>query len=116
LDQTQPNEQKDKNLFLDEKLCFNPAVFIEKHFGKFTPELLMHEIVSPKQVIEQPVEPLPLPVKLETSNLNIEYFDLSVDPKVVGRMSESRTSSDSILPKLHHNLPVEQKAVSVDQE
>ena len=37
---------------------------------------------------------------------------MSVDPKVVGRMSESRTSSDSVLPKLQNNVHVEQKVES----
>ena len=35
---------------------------------------------------------------------------MSVDPKVVSRMSESRTSSDSILPKLQNIIPAEHKA------
>ncbi len=52
---TESDEQATKNSYLDEKLCFNPAVFIEKHFGKFTPELLMQEIVSPKNNDEQPL-------------------------------------------------------------
>ena len=48
LGRAESDEHATKTLNLDEKLYFNPAVFIEKHFGKFTPELLMHEIVSPK--------------------------------------------------------------------
>lgn len=41
---------------------------------------------------------------------------MSVDPKVVCRMSESRTSSDSILPKLCAIVPVEQEKEVVDAE
>ncbi len=41
---------------------------------------------------------------------------MSVDPKVVCRMSESRTSSDSVLPKLQNNLNADQKAESEELE
>jgi hypothetical protein len=41
---------------------------------------------------------------------------MSVDPKVVSRMSESRTSSDSILPKLQNIAPVKQKSESEEIE
>ena len=42
------------------------------------------------------------------------YYNLAVDPKVVCRMSDTRSSSDSILPKLHNLVQEPQTEIEVD--
>ena len=78
-------------------------MFIEKHFGKFTPELLLHEIVAPKldsQEVKNQQEEIAAKRSVSPQIQANVYYDMTVDPAVVSRMSESRASTDSILPKL----------------
>jgi hypothetical protein len=39
------------------ELCFNPAEFVEKFFGKIEPEMLMQEVVSEKPSVHKIEDP-----------------------------------------------------------